>query len=167
MSAVAVIVTIGFLAFQMMDNTNALQAQMFQELMRDTNDWRESVGDPTTVELRARWRDEGFESLTRLEQLQIRGDDLLLWGIYESAYYANERGILGSKEWIRFETAICRARHVMLIFGTSNELRRFLSCLPLNSLNTSKNCAIRAGAGRSANDIEEAFEGDHDSARIN
>ncbi len=109
-SAFAVIVTIAFLALQMMDNTNALQAQMFQELMRDTNEWRAKISGPDAVELRFKWRVEGLESLTRNEQLQIRMIDLVLWGIYESAYFANERGVLGSNEWTRFEAAICRNR---------------------------------------------------------
>ncbi len=33
---------------------------------------------------------------------------LILWSIYESAYYANERGVLGERDWIRFDGAICR-----------------------------------------------------------
>ena len=35
---------------------------------------------------------------------------VILWGIYESAYFANERGVLGDPEWERFYVAICRAR---------------------------------------------------------
>ena len=107
-SAIAVIATIGFLAFQTMENTNALQAQTFQALMRDTFDWRATVNEPNNMELRTKWFQEGYENLTQIEQLQIRGNDLLLWGIYESAYFANERRVLGSEEWTRFEVAICR-----------------------------------------------------------
>ena len=107
-SAIAVIATIGFLAFQTMENTNALQAQTFQALMRDTFDWRATVNEPNNMELRAKWFQEGYENLTQIEQLQIRGNDLLLWGIYESAYFANERRVLGSEEWTRFKVAICR-----------------------------------------------------------
>jgi len=109
-SAVAVVVTIGFLAAQTMDNTNALQAQTFQALMHDTSEWRASIVSPDMAKLRVKWRDEGFESLTKVEQYQIRGSNLVLWGIYESAYFANERGVLGSVEWSRFEVAICRSR---------------------------------------------------------
>jgi hypothetical protein len=109
-SALAVVITIGFLALQTMDNTNAVQAQTFQDLMRQTSEWRESVTDASVIELRDRWRDQGFQSLTRSEQLQIRSKNLVLWGIYESAYFANERGVLGIDEWTRFEIAICRGR---------------------------------------------------------
>ena len=63
-SAVAVVVTIGFLGVQTMDNTNALQAQTFQALMHDTSEWRASIVSPDMAKLRVKWRDEGFESLT-------------------------------------------------------------------------------------------------------
>jgi hypothetical protein len=109
-SAVAVVATIGFLAFQTMENTNSLQAQMFQQLMHDTNEWRASVSDPASVAMRTKFRDEGLESLTRLEQYEYRMANLVLWGIYESAFFANERGVLGELEWTRFEAAICRNR---------------------------------------------------------
>jgi hypothetical protein len=109
-SAFAVVVTIGFLAVQTMDTTNALQTQTFQALMHDTNEWRASIVSPDMADLRVKWRDQGFESLSKTEQYRIRTTNLVLWGIYESAYFANERGVLGSIEWSRFEVAICRSR---------------------------------------------------------
>lgn len=54
-------------------------------------------------------REEGWQNLTWAEQQQIRLPSVILWGIYESAYFANERGVLGEREWIRFAVAICRA----------------------------------------------------------
>ena len=30
------------------------------------------------------------------------------WAIYENAYYAEQRGLLGASEWGRFEQQICR-----------------------------------------------------------
>jgi len=109
-SAIAVIITLVFLVLGMKENTNALQAQTFQELMRQTNEWRASITEPSVVTLRDKWREQGFQSLTRIEQQQLRTTNHVLWGIYESAYFANERGVLGSEEWIRFESAICRQR---------------------------------------------------------
>ena len=38
--AVAVLIALGFLVFQMRENTNALQAQTYQALMQELNDWR-------------------------------------------------------------------------------------------------------------------------------
>ena len=40
----------------------------------------------------------------------------IYWGIYESAYYANERGVLGEREWIRFAVGICRRRVALADF---------------------------------------------------
>ena len=54
--------------------------------------------------------EQGWETLTREEQRVLRMPSVILWGIYESAYFANERGVLGDPEWERFYVAICRAR---------------------------------------------------------
>jgi hypothetical protein len=106
-SAVAVVVTIGFLAFQTMDNTNALQAQTYQSLMRDINSWRSSIRDLEAGPTLAKVRTDGIDSLSRGEQGRVRLVYLELWGIYEAAYFANERGVLGLDEWARFEFSIC------------------------------------------------------------
>jgi hypothetical protein len=39
---------------------------------------------------------------------------LELWGIYEAAFFANERGVLGADEWSRFEKVICIERRGQL-----------------------------------------------------
>ena len=109
-SAAAVVVTLAFLALQMKENTNSLQAQTFQELMRDSNNWRASISDTANIELRAKRRKNGFDSLTETEQLQLRLQNLVLWGILESAFYANKREVLGKDEWVRFKVSICRNR---------------------------------------------------------
>ncbi len=111
-SAVAVVLTIVFLAAQTMENTNAIQAQTFQELMRDVNDWRMSLaygnGPPALGAALDKRRTEGWESLGEDQKLVIRGREVMLWGIYESSYFANQRGVLGDDEWIRFESAMCQ-----------------------------------------------------------
>ena len=55
----------------------------------------------------AKVRTEGIDSLSRGEQGRVRLVYLELWGIYEAAYFANERGVLGLDEWARFEFSIC------------------------------------------------------------
>ena len=107
-SAIAVIITIGFLAVQMKDNTNALRAQMYQELMRDLNDWRVMVNDPVQSKLLEKHRAVGWDSLSLAEKKQSGLPTLTLFGIYESAYFAKQRGVLGAGEWARFPSAICR-----------------------------------------------------------
>jgi hypothetical protein len=44
-SATAVIIKLVFVVIGMKKNTNAIQAQTFQELMRDVNNWRLSIRD--------------------------------------------------------------------------------------------------------------------------
>jgi len=107
-SAIVVVATIGFLAVQTMENTNAVQAQMFQELMRDLNDWRKMISRPDYSAIDKKYWQEGWGSLDYEEQRQFSITNNILWGIYESAYFANEREILGPTEWSRFQIAICR-----------------------------------------------------------
>ena len=122
-SAVAVVVTIGFLTFQMMENTNAIQAQTFQELMRDINNWRSSIREIERSQLMSKWREDGVDGLSKEELDVLRIVYLELWGIYESAFFANERGVLGEDEWGRFEKVICRERRTQdnVFWGSSYE----------------------------------------------
>lgn len=107
-SAIAVIVTLIFLIFGMKENTNALQAQTYQELMRDVNNWRSSIREKERDQTLSKFRLDGFDSLPKGEQDLVRIIFLELWGIYEAAYFANERGVLGADEWARFENVICK-----------------------------------------------------------
>jgi len=107
-SALAVVVTLIFLIVGMRENTNAIQAQSFQELMRDTNRWRSSIRELERDEILFQATESGMENLSDGEVAMVRQVFNELWGIYESAFFANERGILGPEEWVRFEHAICR-----------------------------------------------------------
>ena len=114
--AFAVVITLGFLTLQMRENTNAVQAQTYQALMQELNDWRTQGNDTERLILAQRHRQEGWQNLTRVEQRQIRMRSLIQWSIYESAYFANERGVLGEREWIRFAVGICRRRMALADF---------------------------------------------------
>jgi hypothetical protein len=129
-SAIAVIITIGFLAVQMKDNTNALRAQMYQELMRDLNDWRVMVNDPVQSKLLEKHRAVGWDSLSLAEKQQSGLPTLTLFGIYESAYFANQRGVLGAGEWARFPSAICRQ------FSRNTDLWKAEGLTPMRELFT-------------------------------
>jgi hypothetical protein len=109
-SAVAVVVTLAILIAGMRENTNAIQAQTFQELMRDINRWRASIRELEEREILFDIEESGLTALSTGEVAMVRIVYLELWGIYESAYYANERGVLGPEEWTRFEYSICRER---------------------------------------------------------
>jgi hypothetical protein len=111
-SAVAIIVTLGFLTFEMRENTNAIQAQTYQELQSELNAYRAMYADPEVLKafLKAQeeLRSNGIDQLSKDAYYQLFTDSTILWGIYESAYFANERGVLGDREWRRFESAMCR-----------------------------------------------------------
>lgn len=111
-AGIAIFVTIAFLAVEMRSNTNAVRAQTFQSLMQQVNDNRMSFVHPPYMLANEKRRQSGWDSLSRAEKQEIRIPVLVNWGIYESAFFANERGLLGEGEWKRFEIAICRRREV-------------------------------------------------------
>ena len=106
-SAIAVIATIGFLAFQTMENTDALRAQMYHELIRDVNDRRLWISRPEYIAINRKLVEGDWESLTYQEQVDFATAASMLWSIYESAYFANRRGVLGLSEWARFQAGFC------------------------------------------------------------
>lgn len=108
-SAVAVVITIGFLAFQMMENTNALRAQTYQSLSDQMLDYRHWLVDPDREAAIQKFEAEGWDALTPLERRQMRVPFVSLWNIYEGAFFANERGVLGEDEWLRFHVSMCRS----------------------------------------------------------
>ena len=107
-SGIAIVVTLAVLAIEMRGNTNAIRAQTYQTLMQQLNDYRMWLISPEFDAAREKRQDSGWDSLTHKEKQKIRIPALVNWGIYESAYFANERGVLGEPEWRRFEVAICR-----------------------------------------------------------
>ena len=113
MAGIAIVVTLAFLAIEMRGNSNAIRAQTFQSLMQQVNDYRMLLVEPGRFEANEKRKQSGWDSLTREEKQRIRIPTLVNWGIYESAYFANERGLLGEAEWQRFEIAICRGRETV------------------------------------------------------
>ena len=107
-SGIALIITLAFLAFEMNANTNAIRAQTYQTLMQQLNDFRIFVSDPEIVAANEKLITEGWDSLSAEEKQKVRQPVLINWGIYESAFFAYERNVLGDEEWVRFEVGICR-----------------------------------------------------------
>jgi hypothetical protein len=105
----AVMITLVFLVIETQKNTNAIQAQMYQNLISELNELRESAASsPDAAELGVLVAQNGIESLTPVQQEQFRSRRTALWGVYESAYFARERDVLGDSEWSRFSSLICR-----------------------------------------------------------
>jgi len=107
-AGISIVVTLVFLTFEMRSNTDAIRAQTYQDLMTQVNEWREMhVVDEGLLDLQEKKRSGGWESLSRAEYRRMWFREIMIWGIYESAYFAKERGTLGQEEWIRFETLMC------------------------------------------------------------
>jgi hypothetical protein len=65
------------------------------------------LGDATMAEVVVKQRADGWDSLNPVEQRRYRSAQLVIWGVYESAYFANKRGVLGTAEWSRFDAVLC------------------------------------------------------------
>lgn len=109
-SGIAVVVTLVFLVFGMRSNTSATQAQTYQLLMQELNAYRTLFAEPGMAAIVVKFEQQGWDALEPVEQRQLYATATIRWGFYESAYYANKRGVLGESEWQRFVRAYCRAR---------------------------------------------------------
>jgi len=108
-SGIAIVVTLLFLAMEMRSNTEAVRAQTYQVLMAELNNWRALfIEDPGLNETIENIDAVGWENLGMRERRRSWMREIAIWGIYESAYFANLRGVLGELEWARFERQICR-----------------------------------------------------------
>ena len=87
----SVVVGIVFLGAEMRLNTQAIQAQTRDSITEKQMTYSEWIAtNPETADSR----------LTMTVSA--------LWSIYENAYFARERAVLGDSEWARFERQICQ-----------------------------------------------------------
>ena len=75
--------------------------------MQEVNDFRKMVAEPEIARVVVKQRNEGWDSLTEVEKRQFRSSRLIIWGVYDSAYFANKRGVLSASEWSRFDAQLC------------------------------------------------------------
>ena len=105
LASVAVVVTLIFLVVEIRQNTEVARAASYAESMDGLTQWRLTMAGDS--ELAALWQAYNFGGASP-EDFRL---DLLvstLWGIYENAYYSNQRGLMGGSEWERFHIKICR-----------------------------------------------------------
>ena len=106
---VAVVASLAFLAFEIRINTESVKAQTYQVLMGQLNEIRSLPLTSSDLSSAMQKRNsDGWESLSKLDQGILWTREHSIWSIYESAYFAEFRGVLGAEEWTRFEIAICR-----------------------------------------------------------
>ena len=108
LASLAVLITLVFLVVEVRQNTEVTRAAAYDRSVDALNAWRLTIaGDP---DLSARWQAYVTNDLEAHPDLaDIRLQLLLntIWAIYESAYYANQYGLLGASEWERHRVLTC------------------------------------------------------------
>ena len=108
LGGVAVVVTLVFLVLATRENTNAIQAQMYQALTAELNAIRLAYTTSDVADNYVLLPTEGIQALSDGERSRLQFVAEAKWGVYESAFFSRNRGVLGVDEWARFEDAICR-----------------------------------------------------------
>jgi hypothetical protein len=106
-ASVAVLITLVFLVVGVRQNTEITRSAAYDRSMAGLNEWRLTIAtDPELASL--------FDTYFQKDPASPGPADArlgfmlnALWGVYENAYYAHERRILGDAEWSRFEFQIC------------------------------------------------------------
>ena len=108
---VAVLMGIGFLAFEIHQNTNVARATAYREIIQDIADWRAVGWESPTME-RAIAEYNGLPGTGSYAEIRahtpgIGGYVNNMFGIYENAFYAYELGVISEREWPRFLRGVC------------------------------------------------------------
>lgn len=107
-SGAAVVITLVFLIIGINENTNTMRASAYADLLDGLNRFQtEMMTDPASVSV---WR-----AFIEGEAAELEGDDrmrlnlavLTIFRLYESAYYSDEYGLLGTSERERLDRNIC------------------------------------------------------------
>ena len=104
----AVIVTLIFLVIETRENTRAVQAQSYLALTSELNRIRENTLDPEVASLLSEIFQNRAAPESPRDALIYRQLFEAAFSIYESAYYAKQKGVLDESEWTRFDLAVCR-----------------------------------------------------------
>jgi len=108
LGGVAVVVTLVFLVLATRENTNAIQAQTYQALTAELNAIRLAYSTSDVPDSYVLLSTQGIQALSDAARARMQFVAEAKWGVYESAYFSRNRGVLGEDEWARFESAICR-----------------------------------------------------------
>ena len=107
-AGVGVLVTLVVLVLEVRANTEATQAASFAQSIDALNEFRLTLAaDRELAELWRHYVMEQEADATVLNDVRTQVLRTTLWGIYENAYFAHQRGLLGIAEWSRFERTSC------------------------------------------------------------
>ena len=107
-SAVAVVVSLIFVALQIKDNTDAVRAATYDDILSDHIQWRMTIASSPALNETMVKDFTDSAPLTPTEEQTRSWVAQAAWQIYERAYFARKYQTLGDSEWERYEAAICR-----------------------------------------------------------
>jgi hypothetical protein len=106
-----VVAGIVFLAYEIQQNTVALEASSRQEFAAQDLAFLGTILDPSILATAVKKIEIG-ETLSELESSQLKHRQHLNFHIFENAYYQYQKGALEQAEWKRYlnimDTVICR-----------------------------------------------------------
>ncbi len=103
--AFAIVVSLIYVAYELRENTRALQVASRQTLGAQDQTYFQTSIDPTIV-ARALDKYRNGEDLSRFEMFQLQERQHLNFRIFEHAYSVYRRGALEPIEWERYERVI-------------------------------------------------------------
>ena len=112
-SGIAVVVTLIFLIVGIRENTAVTRAAAFDRNIDSINQIAITLAQDQELSRIFQYYQEEHLDLDELssdEWYRVRAIVRSILRIYETAYYSNQYGTLGSSEWSRFERQICRHR---------------------------------------------------------
>ncbi len=108
LGGIAIVITLIFLVLETRATTNAIQAQTYQSLTSELNEIRREKSKSQYIEAYLKYTHSSLSETSDAQKFLLINTSEALWGIYESAFFSRERGVLGDYEWLRFSAAICR-----------------------------------------------------------
>ena len=106
-ASVAVILSLVYLAYEVRQNTLAMQASARQEFAAQDMAFLATALDPSVV-AQARAKIEEGEALTPLEHSQLVNRQHMNFRIFENAHYQFQKGALEASEWERYRRIVQR-----------------------------------------------------------
>jgi len=107
-SAIAIVGSLIFVGLEIRQNTNAVFATSYDQLLADQMDLRLRVADsPEMLRGYSIFREEEVNDGAALENEVGAYVNGALYQLYERAYFARNYGRLGDEEWNRYRRWIC------------------------------------------------------------
>lgn len=103
----AVITSIVYLSIQVRENTNAVQAATFQELINASDLYLLTIAQDSTLTSLVDRAGEDPASLTPLERRRYFYTQRAFWRNMENAFFQRQRGLLGDAEWSVYQRIMC------------------------------------------------------------